>query len=369
MNKKEVLEIRKQFVRENNIISKIVSCIVDEDKNIKSIQKNIFYSLDEEEQRKYETIFKKALSGDIGRNLINFELAKDNEDKIKFEKLYDFRESSLNDDEKIKEFITRIINNYSYKDKYAIILVDIYYDVPARTKDKKVLEYDFNETYKAILTCICPLKLSKSSLVYNSQLDIFENKKGDLFLDLPMNAFLYPAFNQRANDIYNLLYYSKSLEDLQLEFVKEIFTDAEIKNPKEQKMDFFEYVEKAGDKDFGINEVKEIYANVNEMYSNNDEKENSLVLEKKDLEKVLIDAGFNKEKVEEASKTLDEDFLVFARNIVGDKKLEINKDGINIKVSMENIHLIESRIIDNKKYLLISLDKDVKINGIKVNGI
>ena len=53
MNKKEVLEIRKQFTPENCTITRICGCYVDGEKNKKTELKEAFLSLSEEEMFKY----------------------------------------------------------------------------------------------------------------------------------------------------------------------------------------------------------------------------------------------------------------------------------------------------------------------------
>ena len=58
MNKKEVLEIRKQFKPENCTISRICGCYVDGEKNILLKFREAFGSLSDEESFKYFDIFK-----------------------------------------------------------------------------------------------------------------------------------------------------------------------------------------------------------------------------------------------------------------------------------------------------------------------
>ena len=73
MNKKEVSEIKKQFSPSNCCITRICGCYVDSEKNKKTELKEAFLSLPEEDAFKYFAIFRKALSGSIGKNLINME--------------------------------------------------------------------------------------------------------------------------------------------------------------------------------------------------------------------------------------------------------------------------------------------------------
>ena len=57
MNKKETLEIRKQFTPANCAITRICGCYVDHEKNKVFEMKDAFLSLPEEEEHKYFDIF------------------------------------------------------------------------------------------------------------------------------------------------------------------------------------------------------------------------------------------------------------------------------------------------------------------------
>ena len=79
MNKKEISEIKKQFTPENCSITRICGCYVDGEKNKKTELKEAFLSLSEEEMFKYFEIFRKSLSGTIGKNLMNMEFPLEQE--------------------------------------------------------------------------------------------------------------------------------------------------------------------------------------------------------------------------------------------------------------------------------------------------
>ena len=70
MIKKEVSEIKKQFKPSDCTISRICTCYVNGEKEILSTSTDAFLSLPEEECFKYFEIFKKSLSGSIGKNLM-----------------------------------------------------------------------------------------------------------------------------------------------------------------------------------------------------------------------------------------------------------------------------------------------------------
>ena len=77
MNKKEILEIRKQFTPATCAITRICGCYVDHEKTKKMESKDAFLSLPEEEAFKYFDIFKKTLPGTVGKNMLNLEFPLD----------------------------------------------------------------------------------------------------------------------------------------------------------------------------------------------------------------------------------------------------------------------------------------------------
>ena len=122
MNKKEVLEIRKQFSPKNCAITKICGCYVDYEKNKKMESKDAFLALPEEEAFKYFDIFKKTLSGSIGKNMLNMEFPLDAEMPGGTQEfLLKLRDSRLEDDMLLEEFYDKVIATYEYAENYYII--------------------------------------------------------------------------------------------------------------------------------------------------------------------------------------------------------------------------------------------------------
>ena len=136
MNKKEISEIKKQFSPNNCAITRICGCYVDGEKNKKTELKEAFLSLSEEEMFKYFEIFKKTLSGTIGKNLINMEFPLDQEKEGGTQEfLMKLRGSKLQDNSILEEFYDKIIENYDYGENYYIILIHAVYDIPGKSSD------------------------------------------------------------------------------------------------------------------------------------------------------------------------------------------------------------------------------------------
>ena len=124
MNKKEISEIKKLFTPAGCAITRICGCYVDADKNKRTELKEAFLSLPEEEAFKYFTIFKKTMSGTLGKNLINMEfpLSAESEGGTQ-EFLLRLRDSGLKDESLLEEFYDKVIENYDYGENYYICLL------------------------------------------------------------------------------------------------------------------------------------------------------------------------------------------------------------------------------------------------------
>ena len=162
MNKKEILEIRKQFTPANCAITRICGCYVDHEKNKKLESKEAFLSLPEEEAFKYFDIFKKTLSGTVGKNMLNLEFPLEAEMPGGTQEfLLKLRDSRLEDDMLLDEFYDKVIATYEYAENYYIILIHAMYDIPGKTSDGLEMFDASDEVYEYLLMSICPVSLSK----------------------------------------------------------------------------------------------------------------------------------------------------------------------------------------------------------------
>ena len=110
MNKKEVSEIKKLMAPGRSAITRICGCYVDGEKRKKTELKEAFLSLSQEEMFKYFEIFRKTLSGTIGKNLINLDFHLDQEFEDGTQKfLLRLRTSQLKKYSLFDEFYNKII--------------------------------------------------------------------------------------------------------------------------------------------------------------------------------------------------------------------------------------------------------------------
>ena len=264
MNKKEILEIRKQFTPANCAITRICGCYVDHEKIKKMESKDAFLSLPEEEAFKYFDIFKKTLSGAVGKNMLNLEFPLEAEMPGGTQEfLLKLRDSKLEDDMLLEEFYDKVIATYDYAENYYIILIHAMYDIPGRSSDGLEMFDASDEVYEYLLMSICPVSLSKAGLSYNAEDNRIQDRIRDWIVDMPAKGFLFPAFNDRSTDLHSVLYYTKKSEDLQPELIDQLLGAKMPMSADTQKETFQMIIEDTLGEDGDYETVRNIHETLN----------------------------------------------------------------------------------------------------------
>ena len=86
---------------------------------------------------------------------------------------------------------------------------------------------------------------------------------------------------------------------------------------------------------------------------------------------ILANSGVNDEQIAAFQRECDEQYgenaALNPNNIIESKKFEITTPEVKISIAPENSYMIEARVINGRKYLLIPADDGVEVNGIGVN--
>ena len=371
MNKKEVLEIRKQFSPQNCAITRICGCYVDGDKEKKLEFKEAFLSLPEEEEYKYFDLFKRTLSGTVGKNLLNMSFPLEEEQKGGAQEfLVQLKDSRLTDDMLVSEFYDKVIENYDFGEHYLILLIHAAYDVPGKASDGMEM-YDASDTvYDYILCSICPVSLSKAGLCYNAEHNSIEDRIRDWIVNDPVNGFLFPAFNDRASDVHGLLYYSKKPEELQEVFLTQVLGCSQVLSAGTQKESFQAMIADTLGEDCAYSVIRNIHENLNTLIEENKEEPEPLELGKPEVRRLFSLSGVPEENLENFDREFDETVgakaSLLASNIASTKKFNIKTPDIVINVNPDRTDLVDVRIVDGRKCLVIPVDDQVEVNGIEV---
>ena len=374
MNKQEISEIKKLFHPRKCSITRICGCYVDGEKNKKATLRQPFLALPEEEMFKYFEIFKKCLSGSPGKNLLTLEFPlKSEEPGGTQEFLYRLKGSELKDDALLEEYYDKIIQSYEYVGNYLILLIHDVYDVPGKTTDGLDMEDASDEIYEYILSCICPVELSKPGLSYNAEENNFRNRIRDWVVGMPQMGFLFPAFHDRSTDLHSVLYYTRDGEEFQQTLLDEILACPLPLSAGGQKDTFHAIIEETLEETCDIETVINIHEKLNEMVEEHKEEPAPLVLDKNELKTLFADSGVSNEKLDKFEQhfreTAGEDTELFVNNVTSTRSLEVKTPDVVVKVKPERTDLLQTRNIDGRECLVITLDGNVEVNGVSVRTV
>ena len=372
MNKKEILEIRRQFTPENCAITRICGCYVDHEKEKKSELKKAFLSLPEEEAFKYFDIFRHTLSGTLGKNMINMEFPLEQElSGGTQEFLLKLRDSRLEDDLLVEGFYDKVIESYDYPENYYIILIHAVYDVPGKASDGEEM-FDASDTvYEHLMCSICPVNLSKAGLSYNAHTNNIEDRIRDWVVDMPVKGFLFPAFTDRASNVHQVLYYSKKPEELSPDFISNVLGSEIPLSAGDQKTSFQAIVSDTLGTSCDYETIRNIHDNLNEMLEEAKEAPEPLELSRPDIKRLLERSGASEEQMSafdrEFEDVMGEQKTVLASNIASTRTFQIETPDVIVKVNPERSDLVETREIDGRRCLVIAIDDHLEVNGIEIH--
>ena len=374
MNNKEVGEIRRRLRRERSNITAIYGCYVNDNQEIIAEFRQSTGIMPENESDKYYGLFRRSLSGSLGRNLIDItfktsQVASSPEHRL----LMDLRKCQLKDDELRTAFYKKVIESVSMEESYLILLGCDTYDVPFKSKDDEFQRDSSEETYTYLICAICPVKQTKANLHYVPEEKLFHDGAIHNMVSAPELGFLFPAFDNRATNIYNALYYTRNVKESQDAFVEAIF-NAPIPKPAAQQKETFEALltTSLGD-ECSMDVVQTVHEQLCQRIEMHKEAKipEPLMVTKEDVKEVLESCGVSEEHMAKFSVEYDEVFGFEAdlhpKNIIDSKRFELKTPDVVIKCDPTRSDLIETRIIGGVKYIMICADEDVEVNGVSIN--
>ncbi len=370
MNNREIAEIRRRIRPEKNNISRVRGCYVT-NKNIVSEFNLNFQLISTDESEELLSVLRKIFSGTIGRNLIDISFS--NQQVLESEEhslLLKLRNSSLTDEEAIKAFFNKTVSALELDGSYLLLLANDKYDVYTYSADGE--KADSAEMFSYLMCAVCPVKSAKPTLSYALAENNFKNLTRDSIICVPEIGFMFPAFDARKANIYNAMYYTRSTTESHTEFTDTIFNTGLPKPAAEQTEELATILNSTVADECDIEFVQAIQSQLVEI--TNDHKNNKidepLVLNEKDLGSLLRCGGVGEVTVEEFSNKFNSDFgsyrTITPANIMDLKKFEVKTPDVSVKVKAERNDLVETRVINGTKYILIRADGDIEVNGIKI---
>lgn len=373
MNQKEVNELRRRWRPEKSAVSRIYGCFVNSSREIVSDLDESLGMMPQEEAEKYLGLLKKALSGKLGKNLIDIvfstqQVADSEEHRL----LMSLRASALKDNDVRRAFYRQVIDHLDMGDSnYLLLLAHDAYDVPRHGKDDEVQADASDEVFSYLVCCICPVKEGKVELGYFPGDNEFHCAVGQT-VSTPELGFLFPSFDNRAANIYNALFYSRKPGEIHQEFIDAVFHTEPPMSAAEQR-EAFESALSEGLEDACSMEVAQaVHEQLLERITQHKESKNPepLTVTAGEIGSILADAGVPEERIaafrKECGERFGEGAVLDPANLIDSARFEVKAGEATISLSPEASYLVETRVIEGKKYLLIPAGDGVEINGLSV---
>ena len=375
MNQKEVGELRRRFRPEKSAVSRVYGCYVNgSSREIISYLDESLGNMPQEEAEKYLSLLKKSLSGSLGKNLIDVvfstaQVADSDEHRL----LTALRSSALKDAGARAAFYQKVIQALDMGEgNYLILLAHDAYDVPHRGGDGALQADASDEVFQYILCCVCPVKSCKMELGYFPGENEFHSCAAGQVVSPPELGFLFPAFDDRAANIYNALFYSRSADQLHQEFIDAVFHTEPPMSAAEQREAFESALSDALEDECLMDVVQSVHEQLREKIEQHRESRDPepLAVTAQEVGGILQRCGVAQQRLDAFQVRCDEYFgenaALNPSNLIDSKRFEVKAAEITITIPPECSYLVETCVIDGRKYLLIPAGDGVEINGLSV---
>ena len=371
MTQKEIAELRRRFRPDKSAINHIYGCYVNGNREIISYLDEPLGIMPQEESEKYLSLLKKSLSGTQGKNLIDIvfstqQLADSEEHRL----LMALRDSQLKDGKARKAFYDRVIGSLDMDGgNYLLLMAYDAYDVPYKGKDGEMQADASDTVFSYIVCCICPVKDGKPELGFFAGENEFHSCTANQIVAPPELGFLFPAFDDRAANLYNALFYSKKPDQLHQEFIDAVFHTEPPLSSAEQRDAFETALSDALEGACSMEIAQAIHERLRDQIVQHKERHDPepLAVTVGEVGAILQSCNVPEEQVSRFLENCEEQFgkgiVLDPSNLIDSGKFEVETADARISVDPERSYLVETRMIDGRAYLLIPAD------GVTVNGL
>lgn len=372
MTDKEFAEIKRRFKPEKSNITNVRGCYVSAAKEILSHFKIPVTMLPDEQKEWLFKLLKKSISGSMGRNLMNIEFSSEQVESGEEHKLLsEIRESEFENEELLTSLYEKIISSFAIDGNYLILLAYDRYDVPSFSKNDEDL-MDSTEMFRYFVCSICPIKITKTALGFSTADNTFRNIGADAAVAAPEIGFMFPCFDDRRTNIYNAVFYTRSTKESYPEVVEALFGTTAQMPAAEQKETFRNLVSDATSESRNLEFVQSVHGMIADMITEHKESKDPepLMLDKNDVKRVLTTCGANDEEM----ANFDEKFIsgfgerteIPPQNIIDPKEFELKNSYVSIKVDPQYSFMVDAKVVEGVKYIMIRADEGVEVNGISI---
>ena len=370
MNRSDIGEIRRRLQPEKTNCDRICGCYVDAQKIVRGRFCLSPFDINEETFAAYLSVFRRVLSGTPGRNLLN--LAFDPAEVLESEKhglLMSLRDTALKAQPALDRFFDKIAENVKTDEAYLILLM---YDVlGGKKREDHDIEENDSTQFSYLLCAVCPLKMQKTGLCYDNSNGDFRIKEAILNVAAPSIGFMFPAYEDGGANFYSSLYYTRNIDENREDFIDTVFGLPVPMAATEQKETFDELLSESLGNDCSL----ELVQNVQEQLRTkseamkNDRDAEMPTTSRTEVAAILEENGVAAEHIsafEEAYSEAFGDEELSISNLVPKKQTELRTPDVVIRVKPDRSDLVQTRVIDGMKYILINANEGVVINGVSI---
>lgn len=140
-----------------------------------------------------------------------------------------------------------------------------------------------------------------------------------------------------------------------------------------QRDSFNALVEETLGDDCAYDTVLEIHEKLNDLIESQKDEPEPVVLTKSEVKRLFEECGVEDEKLQNFDEQYElaagEKSALVASNITNTRKFEIKTPDVVIHVAPDRAELVETRIIDGRKCLVIPMESEIELNGIRVSTL
>ena len=372
MTDKETGELRRRIRKDKCAVPFIYGAFINEKKElISTFRQNVGLMPNDDADAVFK-LMRKCFSGTLGKNLVDVSFPTEtvmNGEEHKM--LMAIRKQTAESEPFIQTFFEKTAETLNMQSAYIVLLAQDRYDIPSFAKDGQDNE-DSSEVFEYFFCCVCPVKESKAALSFIASENAFKTLSASTVLGSPEMGIVFPSFDDRTANIYDMLLYTKNTADNHTEFITD-FLKGNVPMPaEEQKETFNNILEETLSDECSLDvavKVRDAVCEGIEEHKNSGEEE-EYTLSKRDVSRVLSDCGVSEEKVEKFENLYDENFgsetSLSPVNLVNTKQIDIATPDVSIKINSDRSDLVKTKVIDGSNYILIRADVSIEVNGVNI---
>lgn len=187
----------------------------------------------------------------------------------------------------------------------------------------------------------------------------------------PTDGFLFPVFSDRAPDVNNVMYYTKSPQKPNLSIVEDVLGCNFVMSFQREKETFRQVLTDVAADELSYTVITQINEALRDIVNNAKNETELPIIDENKLHNILFDAGVSSEKLDSLHAVFKEkvgeaDGLT-AENLA-ENKIVLSTPEITVNINRYAADKVRTSVIGGRRCLVIDLDDpSVTVNGVNVS--